>query len=304
MRLVKPANFSLEKQIQSLVERNLGEVFSCRFVASEVPTGREHAGRIDTLALSEDNNPVIIEYKKVESSELVTQSLYYLSWLSDHRGDFEIVARKKLGANIEISWDEIRVICIAPGYRKFDLHAVKVMGANIELWQYRLFANNCIYLEEIFRRDSGASDSPAWNGASKNPVMVEAGKKAAATRMQGTYTFEEHIENKPTEIQKVVEEIRQFILDLDESVEESPKKFYVAYKLAKNFVCMEVHHKKITLFLKLDPAEISPFPVNARDVSNIGHYGTGDLEFMIHSRNDVDLAKQFIKASYEAVGGS
>jgi len=49
-----------------------------KIVASEFSTGNLHAGRIDTLALSEDHNPVIIEYKKVASSELINQSLYYL----------------------------------------------------------------------------------------------------------------------------------------------------------------------------------------------------------------------------------
>ena len=53
-----------------------------------------HAGRIDALALSEEDNPVIIEYKKVESSELINQSLYYLNWIQDHKGDFEIAVQK------------------------------------------------------------------------------------------------------------------------------------------------------------------------------------------------------------------
>src|SRR5450759_3310867 len=71
LSLTRPTNFNQEKEIQSLIEKNLETVFNCRFIATEFPTGSEHAGRIDTLALSEDNNPVIIEYKKVESSELV-----------------------------------------------------------------------------------------------------------------------------------------------------------------------------------------------------------------------------------------
>ncbi|HEY54080.1 MAG TPA: hypothetical protein G4N94_11545, partial [Caldilineae bacterium] len=137
MNSVEYTNFKTEKQLQRLVEKNLDTIFSCRFVASEFSTGTQHGGRIDTLALSEDNNPVIIEYKKVESSELINQSLFYLSWIDDHRGDFEIAVQKQLGHGIEIDWSDVRVICIAPGYRKYDLHAVKVMGANIELWRYR-----------------------------------------------------------------------------------------------------------------------------------------------------------------------
>jgi RecB family endonuclease NucS len=77
-------------------------VFNCRLVATEFPTGAQHAGRIDTLALSEDNNPVIIEYKNVESSDLINQSLFYLAWLHDHRGDFQIAAQRALGPNTEV----------------------------------------------------------------------------------------------------------------------------------------------------------------------------------------------------------
>jgi hypothetical protein len=39
---------------------------------------------------------------------------------------------------------------MAPNYRKYDLHAVQVMRANIELWRYRLFADRSLHLEEVF----------------------------------------------------------------------------------------------------------------------------------------------------------
>jgi len=138
---VAQADFETEKALQDLVEQNLGPIFNCRFVATEFSTGTLHGGRIDTLALSEDGNPVIIEYKKVVSSELVNQSLFYLHWLDDHRGDFTVEAQKVLGSGCTIDWTAIRVICIAPNYKKYDLHAVQVMGRAIELWSYRRFAN-------------------------------------------------------------------------------------------------------------------------------------------------------------------
>jgi RHS repeat-associated protein len=117
---VEQTNFNLERDLQKLVEASLATVFRCRFVASEFPTGIQHGGRIDTLALSEDGNPVIIEYKRVSSSELVTQSLYYLAWIHDHRGDFEIAARKALGAKTTVDWGDVRVICLAPSYKKYN----------------------------------------------------------------------------------------------------------------------------------------------------------------------------------------
>jgi len=87
---VKPSDFKFEKDLQRLVENNLITIFNCRLIATEFSTGNIHSGRIDTLAISEDSNPVIIEYKKVASSELINQGLYYLHWIKDHKGDFQI----------------------------------------------------------------------------------------------------------------------------------------------------------------------------------------------------------------------
>lgn len=57
VKRIKPTEFKLEKDLQNLVEHNLETFFNCRFVASEFSTGNIHSGRIDTLAISEDNNP-------------------------------------------------------------------------------------------------------------------------------------------------------------------------------------------------------------------------------------------------------
>ena len=201
---VEQHNFSLERDLQTLIEKNLLTVFNSRFVATEFSTGAQHAGRIDTLALSEELNPVIIEYKKIESSDLINQSLFYLHWIQDHKGDFEIAVNKSLGNGVKVDWSDVRVICIAPNYKKYDLHAVQVMGANIELWKYRLFKNNVLYLEEIFHA-SKSSSSPETPG--KDPVMVEAGKKAAHTRattVYTVYTFDDHLKGRPKTIQDLI----------------------------------------------------------------------------------------------------
>ena len=247
----KLINFEKEKEVQDLIENNLEVVFNCKFVESEFSTGAEHAGRIDTLALSEDNNPVIIEYKKSASSELVNQSLFYLSWIKDHRGDFQISVNNRFGKNVKIDWDDIRVICIAPEYKKYDLHAVRMIGANIELWQYKLYNTKALYLEEIFRK-STALPSPSGEIENKSLVMVEAGKKAAQTRLTGSYTFDQHLGKCDERTKGLLKDLRDFILGIDESVEEVPKKFYVAYKVSQNFVCVEAHKGKIALFLKIN----------------------------------------------------
>jgi predicted transport protein len=302
LEAIEQTNFDAERDLQRLVEANLAPLFRCRFVATEFQTGIQHGGRIDTLALSEDNNPVIIEYKKVPSSELVTQSLYYLAWIHDHRGDFENAVRKALGSKTAVDWEDVRVICLAPSYKKFDLHAVQVMGASIELWTYRLFENQTLYIEEVQQKEliAGQADGAT---SSKNPVMVAAGKKAALSRKIGTYTFEQHLEDRPNLIKEIVRAVQEYVLGLDPAIEQTPKKLYIAYRTTQNIVCVEVQKKKVYLFLKLNPKKV---PIEAgfiRDVSAIGHYGTGDVEVTLTSLQDLERAKPLIQQAYKAVGG-
>ena len=304
LQLIKQSKFINEKELQTLIEKNLETVFNCRLIATEFTTGPIHGGRIDSLALSEENNPVIIEYKVVESSQLVNQSLYYLSWIKDHKGDFEIVVQKILqNKKIEIDWSSIRVICIAPEYKKYDIHAVQMMGANIELWQYKYYQNGVISLEEIYRKSTLFTESDD-NQNLKNPIMVEAGKKAAISRATGSYTIDKHIQKIEIQKKGFVQEIRDFILSIDESIEEVPKKFYIAYKVSQNFVCMEIHKNKFLLYLKISMKDINSIPPNGRDVTNIGHYGTGNFELSLKTSEDIENAKEYIQIAFNNIGGN
>lgn len=302
---VKLSEFKLEKDLQKIIETNLETIFNCRFIATEFSTGNIHSGRIDTLAISEDNNPVIIEYKKVASSDLINQSLYYLHWITDHKGDFQVAVNKVLANNVQVDWSEIRVICLAPEYKKYDLHAVQVMGANIELWQYKTYDNGVLNLEEVYRRTESVPlpNTDSTDNIVKNPVQVEAGRKAALTRKTAIYTIDEHLKILDENFTKLFNEVRDYIIGLDNSIEETPKQNYISYKTSQNFVCFETHKNKLTLFLKVNPDEVQPFPRQCRDVREIGHYGTGDLEITLKNMDDFNETKHLINDSLKNIGG-
>jgi predicted transport protein len=132
--------------------------------------------------------------------------------------------------------------------------------------------------------------------------MVEAGKKAAQTRLNGVYTLDEHIKNIDKNIIMLFNELRDYILSISESIEETPKKFYIAYRVSKNFLCLETRKNKLILYLKIDPKKIQ-IPENGRDVTEIGHYGTGDFELTISNSEEYERAKEYIVQSYENIGG-
>ena len=175
------------------------------------------------------------------------------------------------------------------------------MGANIELWTYRLFANGVLYFEEILQKsDSGVGASTA---PLKNPVMVAAGKKAALARATGSYTFEQHLAGKPDSMRQLAITVNDFIAGLDPAIEVAPKKFYVAYKTSQNIVCMEVKKQRVILYLKLNPNTARGPKGISRDVTDVGHYGTGDLEVALKGPSDFESVKPFIQMAYEQVGG-
>src|SRR4030081_1059601 len=82
---------SVEKTLQSLVERHLEKFLSVRLLASEYPTGKTHQGRIDTLGIDENGYPVIIEYKRALNQNVINQGLFYLDWLLDHKAEFKLL---------------------------------------------------------------------------------------------------------------------------------------------------------------------------------------------------------------------
>ena len=176
-----------------------------------------------------------------------------------------------------------------------------MMGANIELWTYRLIKNSSLYLEEVFQKSY--SIGVTGEVGSKGTGMLTAGKKGAITRATGTFTVDEHLEGKPEKMKELFLVLDEFITGLDSAIEVSPKKFYIAYKISQNIVCIEIQKHRLIVHLKIDPKSIKDFPGIARDVTDIGHYGTGDLEMSVKSTEDVEVVKPFVQMAYHKVGG-
>src|SRR5256885_15062184 len=142
---------AVEKSLQSLVERHLPGLLGVRFLGSEHPTGKTHGGRIDTLGIDEDGSPVIIEYKRASNENVINQGLFYMDWLMDHKGEFELLVLKKLGKEVadSIDWSAPRLLCIASDFTRYDEHAVQQINRNIELMRYRRYGNELILFELV-----------------------------------------------------------------------------------------------------------------------------------------------------------
>ena len=156
-------------------------------------------------------------------------------------------------------------------------------------------------IEEVYRRSPTTTTVVEESG--KNPIMVEAGKKAAITRRTANHTIEQHTENQSEKIIELFNAIREYIIELDTTIEEAPKKHYIAYKTSQNFVCLQIYKNKISMYLKLNPDDVKPMPKQGRGVREIGHLGTGDFELTIKSIQDFEETKGIIDEASKNIGG-
>ena len=91
------------------------------------------------------------------------------------------------------------------------------------------------------------------------------------------------------------------MLALGDDVQLKTLKYYFAFQRIKNFACIEVHPqtKHIIMNLKVDPSTVKEEKGFIRNVANIGHLGTGDLEIILGTHDDFEKVKYLIQQSYE-----
>jgi predicted transport protein len=284
---------ALERSLQSLFEKNLEALLGVTFLASEFSTS--NGGRMDTLGIDENRCPVIIEYKRDRNENVINQGLFYLDWLMDHRGDFEMLVAKQFCHELAsaVEWSSPRLICIAGDFTKYDEHAVKQMGRNISLIRYRRFGEDLLLLERL----AEAFADP------KKPSSVPAQVASLMAGKQVKYkTVSEYLDDAEQPLRDLYEDVRNHLLGLGEDVTEKTLQFYVAFRRIKNFACVEVKPQLglVRLYLKVDPDSVDLVDGFTRDVRKVGHFGTGDLEVTVANGADFEKAKPLILMSYEA----
>lgn len=100
-------------------------------------------------------------------------------------------------------------------------------------------------------------------------------------------------------VREIYEDIENYIMSLGDDITQTSLKFYTAFRKSSNFVCAEVFTDHVILHLKLDPKKF-PFEKGfSRDVTKIGHYGTGNVELRIKTISDFEKAKPFIRRAYD-----
>ncbi|WP_406498141.1 DUF5655 domain-containing protein [Streptomyces sp. NBC_00846] len=223
-----------------------------------------------------------IEYKRGVDAGVINQGLFYLSWLMDHRAEFERLVRDRLGATpaSQVLWTAPRLVCIAGDFTRYDVHAVREHRRSIDLVCYRLFGNDLLGLETVASVSGG---TPVARRA-----RIQAAERAAAS-------------GQSTSLVALGRAVDDALLGLGDGVNRVQRKQYRAYQRLRNFACVcPPQRSKLLIYLKADPKEVDLVPGFTRDVTGLGHHGTGDLEVQLRTMRDVERAQDLFRASYAA----
>ena len=279
VKQIKATQFKNEKELQSLIESNLEDIFGIIFIASEFSTGEKHGGRIDTLGLDENRNPVIIEYKWGEKDNVINQGLFYLDWLVDHKGDFQVLVDRKAGPGVfKIDWGQPRLILLASSFNKYDKHAINSMAENIELWTYSLYDNGLLVIET-----EGSTQASAKKARKVTNIAYEK------------YDLDYHLSRTVKELRDKFVEIKEKILELPSVSEVLEQRSGITYRTSKSFVRFEFKKSYVQVLLR-QPKYNDPKKL-VKDISSFEWGYKGMVKFLPNT--DINDVFALIKQSYE-----
>lgn len=280
---VAPRLAEVEADVQDLIEAHMETMLGVRFLASEYSTGPVHGGRIDSLGIDENNAPAIVEYKRGTDAGVIHQGLFYMAWLMDHKDAFRHLVRDRLGAAVaaQVLWSAPRLICVAGDFTRYDVHAVREHRRSIDLVRYRFFGNEHIGLETVA---SVTGQNPA--------------SSAGRRRRMAEVPLDRRADGAMVEMAAAVDEV---LLGLGDDITKVENRTYRAYQRLRNFACVCPPQKtKLLVYLRADPKEVDLVPGFARDVTGLGHHGTGDLEVQLRTDRDLERAQHLFRLSYAA----
>jgi len=289
---IKQVKFKNERELQTLTEKNLEELFGLKFVATEFQVDNL---RIDTLAFNEETKSfVIIEYKNIKNYSVIDQGYSYLSLLLNNKAEF--VLKYNLVFNTSLSKDEFdfsqtSVMFISPSYTTYQLKSVEFSDIAFELWKVVKYSNGTVLYDKVNNTNNTASIKQITNSDNTKQKVNREIKK---------YTEEDTLSGKPDDIKSLYYELKEFVLSNYDDVEINHVKYYFVFKVNnKIIVSVSVLSKSIKTWINLKETELNDPDNRIRNVTNVGHHGVGDYEFKITSENDFYYFDKLFKQSYD-----
>jgi predicted transport protein len=284
---VKELPFKLEKDIQRCFEANLSLIMEVEFVKSEFTIKNK---RIDTLAYDPQSSAfIIIEYKRDKNVSVVDQGFTYLSLMLENKADFIVEYNESRGGKMkrdDVDWSQTRVIFVSPSFTENQVQATNFKDFAIELWEVKQYENGLITVNSI--RKSASAESI-------KPVMQQTQLMKNVTSEIKVFTEQDHLEKASDHTAELYERFKSSILRLADGIELVPRKVTITFKKGKNIVDVIVQKKALKLVINCRKGFLDDSKHLAVDISDSGHWGTGDYQVQVEDDSNLEYIMSLIK---------
>ena len=281
--------FKLEKDIQNLFEKNLQTISNLKFVKSEFAV-KDY--RIDTLAYDTEANAfVIIEYKKSSNLSVIDQGVTYLNLMLEYKANFIIEYNESCKENLkrnQIDWSQSRIIFVAPAFTEYQKQSTNFKDLPIELWEIKKFENSLISINPVKKSKS----APTISNVQKNKNST----LAKVTREIVVYDEAYHLKDHCDDVLELYDSFKNAILALSPDLEITPQKLYIAFKRGKNnIVSIHLQNQSLKMWINAKKGFLDDPKNITKDVSQLGHWGTGDYEIIVSDSKYLEYIMSLIK---------
>ncbi|KNE17506.1 DUF262 and DUF1524 domain-containing protein [Helicobacter pylori] len=150
--------------------------------------------------------------------------------------------------------------------------------------------------EEIKKRANDLADLALkiWTYPNLDAETLEKYKPKKEKKVYdlNSYRFDSHS-------RELFDILSKEIKALDEKIAEKFNQDYISYKFSKNFVDIVVQTKDLKLYLNMKFNELQDEKNLARDMTNKGHLGNGDIEVKLETKENIPYCLGLIKQALE-----
>ena len=283
---IESVPFKTEKEIQTITEDNLEEVFGLDFVKRELVLNNF---RVDTLAFDRQAKAfVIIEYKKDTSFSVVDQGYAYLALMLNKKADFVLEYNEKYSANMrknDVDWSQSRVVFVSPTFTSYQRQAINFKDLPFELWELRKYSNETISYTKIQATNTNESIATVSKGEGNIQEVISEIK---------VYTVEKLLEGSSDAVRDAYFLLREEIYQVDGNAEERPAKTMIGYySYGRGLLWIHPQKNRITIHLRKG--------TYTDKYGKLKYGGLGGYPVINLAENDFDIVylRGLIKQAYE-----
>lgn len=181
------------------------------------------------------------------------------------------------------------------GFKASPLRLNEGLGV-VEVWDEAAIENRAVRLAK--------AAAGVWAPPQLDGDLLDA-YRPKTDKIKSSYSIGDHPHlASSSPMRSLFEELRKEILALDPCVTEEFLKLYVAYKAETNFVDVVPQYSRLRLSLNMKFHELHDPRGAAKDVSNLGRWGNGDVEVALSDIGDLPYVLGLVRQSFEKQMGN